>query len=133
MMNREWISEVRHLLRDKPRLTPIFQSTLNIPERLHETNPRLFICYNNVDQRFEVHSLDQEISFCAQLPYKALDARTLRWIWNNDIRVHGKEIMRRLEKNEEDREKSKERDFKNWVESVGKETRTLFAKDSWSA
>lgn len=132
-MNREWITAVRDKVRDKPRLTPVFQTTLNIPERLHETNPRLFIVYNNISNRFELHSLDQDVSFCADLPYRALDSRTLRWIWQNDIRVHGKELMRRFDEQEAKKEQSEKREFSNWVESVGKETRSLFAKDAWVA
>lgn len=132
-MDREFIAEVRDKVRSKPRLTPLFTSTQSIPERIHETNPRLFICYNNVDGAFEVHSLDQEVSFCGKLPYKSLDARTLRWIWQNDVRVHGKEIMRRIEKSEVDFKKGKDREFKNWVEDVAKETRKLFAKDAFHA
>lgn len=132
-MDREFITEVQGKVRDKPRLTPLFTSTQAIPERIHETNPRLFLCYNNVDGKFEVHSLDQEVSFCGQLPYKTLDARSLRWIWENDVRVHGKEIMRRIEQSELDYKKRMAKDHKNLVESVAKETRKLFAKDAFNA
>lgn len=123
---------IEEKVRYRPRLIPILSHTLNIPERLYDYHPRLFICFNRVEQKYEVHSLDQEDSYSATLPYKDLDARTLRWIYNNDIRVHGKDIFRRIEKSEEQREKSKEREFKNWVEDVASETRSLFAKDAWA-
>jgi hypothetical protein len=131
-MNSEFIQEVREKVRHKPRLTPLFTSTHCIPERLYEYNPRLFICFNNVENSYEIHSLDQEFSFSAKLPYPTLDARTIRYIWTNDIRVHGKAIFQRIEDGEERHRKQKEREYKNWVEAVGKETQSLFAKDAWT-
>ena len=130
-MNSEFIQEVKDRVRHKPRLTPIFTSTHEIPERVFEYSERMFLCYNIHKGRYEVHNLDQEETYCADLPYRSLDARTLRWIWKNDIRVHGMDIFRELDKNEEDMKKSKERDFRNWVESVGSETQSMFAKDAW--
>lgn len=122
---------VREKVEYRPRLIPVFTSDQNIPERLREYNESLFMCFNRVEQRFEIHSLDQEDSYCTTTPYKSLDVRTIRWIWQNDIRVHGKEIFRRLEREEEQRENSKKRDYANWVRDVGSETQSMFAKDAW--
>jgi hypothetical protein len=129
-MNKEAILDaVRH----RPRLSPIFGSTHNIPERVAEYNPDLFLCHNVVTDRIEVHSLaNSGDTFCANLPYKSLDARTIRWIWENDIRVHGKNIFKRIEASEQAYERMKQREYKNWIEDVGKETQSLFAKDAWT-
>lgn len=131
-MNNQFISEVREKVRHKPRLTPLLTSALSIPERIYEYNPRLFLCYNNVENAFEIHNLDQTISFCAKLPYATLDARTLHYIWQNDIRVHGKAIFKRVEDSEERQRKQKDREFHNWVEDVAKETQSMIAKDAWT-
>jgi hypothetical protein len=131
-MNETFKAEVRYKIRHKPRLIPVFTSSHSIPERVYEYNPRLFLCYNCVKERFEVHNLDQLESYCADLPYKALDARTVRWIWQNDLRMHGKEIFRQLERHEETMEKRKQREWHNWVEDVAKETRSMFAQDAWT-
>lgn len=130
-MNNEFMQDVRYRLRHKPRLTPIFGSTHNIPERVFEYNPRMFICYNIVKGRYEIHNLDQEDTYCADLPYLSLDARTMRWIWQNDIRIHGKELFRRLDQEEENMKRAKDREFRNWVQAVGGETQSMFAKDAW--
>lgn len=122
---------VREKIEYRPRLIPVFTSDQNIPERLYDYNSRLFICFNRVDQRYEVHNLDQEDSYCATLPYRDLDVRSIRWIWQNDIRVHGKDIFHRIERQEEQREKQKERDYKNWIHDVASETQSMFAKDAW--
>lgn len=125
---RDVLEKVKH----RPRLIPLFDHTLDIPQRLYDYHPSLFVCFNRHTQRYELHSLEQETdSFCATLPYKDLDARTLRWVWQNDIRVHGKDIFRRIEKSEEGFKKSKDREHKNWVQDIAKETQSLFAKDAW--
>lgn len=131
-MNDTYQREVMEKVQYRPRLIPMFTSTHDVPEAVYRYNERLFTCYNRVTDRFEIHNLDQEDSYCTTLPYKTLDARTVRWIWKNDIRVHGDAIFRELEKNEEQAEKSKQRDFKNWIEDVGSETQSMFAKDAWA-
>lgn len=133
-MNTDFENKVRRAIANRPRLTPIFGSTLHIPERLHEYNADLFVCHNVVSGRFELHSLSNPgiDTFCAELPFKSLDNRTLVWVWENDVRVHGKAIFERLDRSEAAWKKRKDRDFKNWVEAVGKETQSLFAKDAWA-
>lgn len=132
MMNESFKEEVRKNVANKPRLTPIFTSTHDIPERVYEYNSRLFVCFNSVENAFELHHLDQQISFCAKLPYATLDARTLHYIWQNDIRVHGNAIFKRVEDSEERQRKQKDREFHNWVEDVAKETQSMIAKDAWT-
>lgn len=133
-MNTEFETNVRRAVANRPRLTPMFGSALNIPERLREYNPDLFICHNIVTGRLEIHSLGQNSidTFCGELPFKTLDSRTLYWVWENDVRVHGKAIIERIMQSEEDFHKRKDREFRNWVEDVGKETQSLFAQDAWA-
>lgn len=133
-MNADFETNVRRAVASRPRLTPVFGSALHIPERIYEYDPDLFLCHNCVTGRFEIHSLGQQSidTFCAELPFKALDSRTLYWVWENDVRVHGKAIIERIDRSEADFQKSKDREFRNWVEAVGKETQSLFAKDAWA-
>lgn len=133
-MNADFENRVKRAVEHRPRLTPIFTSSLNIPDRLYEYNPNLFLCHNIVSGKFEIHSLDNSRdTFCGNLPFKTLDARALHWVWENDIRVHGEAIFERIYKSEEDFKKSKDREYRNWLESVGKETQSMFAKDAWTA
>lgn len=132
-MDYQYERRVLETVQNRPRLIPLFDHALEIPQRLYQYDQRLFICFNRHTQRYEVHSLDQEgDSFCVTLPYKDLDARTLRWLWKNDVRMHGKAIFNRIEKSEEDFKKSKDRQFHNWIEDVASDTRSLFAKDAWT-
>jgi hypothetical protein len=124
--------EIKYRLLDKPMLTPIFKHVLDVPERLFEYDPSFFIVFNNEMNRHEVHSLDNKgDTYCFAIPYKRLDARTLRKVWQDDLRVHGSTIFEELEKEEEQREKAQERKRRNEIEAFAKETKSLFAKDAW--
>lgn len=132
-MDSKFQRDVLEKIQYRPRLIPLFDHALDIPQRIYDYHPSLFVCFNRVTQTYELHSLDQEgDSYCMALPYKELDARSLRWIWQNDIRVHGKNIFRRIDKSEEDFKASKDREHRNWVRDIAGETRSLFAKDAWA-
>lgn len=133
-MNDHFKQRVLIATEDRPRLTPLFGSTHCIPERLYEYNSNLFLCFNNATDQFEVHSLDNKgNTYCATLPFPTLDSRTIHWVWENDIRVHGMAIFQRIDRSEAEHKARKQREFKNWVESVALETRSMFAKDAWLA
>ncbi|WP_134682571.1 hypothetical protein [Brevibacillus migulae] len=130
-MNTFFRHEVQTRLVEKPECSPVFTSTLRIPERLREYDPNLFILFNNKTERFEIHSLtDRSLIGGTVLPYKSLDARTLDYVKRNDIRARGEAIFKELEEHERKMEKQRKRDFSNWVEAVGKETRKEFALSS---
>lgn len=125
--------EIRLLLADRPHLSPVFSSTLCIPERVKEYDDELFMVFNNHNERFEIHTKDGgETTYNATIPYKSLDARTLRWLWTNDIRVHGRAIHERIYKSEEAYEKRKQKELKDFTRDFAQEFRSEFAKDAWS-
>lgn len=130
-MNRRYKEEVELKIKDKPHLCAVFSHALDIPKRVHEYNEHLFVIYNLQTDRFEIHSLESEQSYQCVLPYKNLDDRTIRYLWKNDIRVHGDEIFKRIEQSENRMEKEKERARKNWIEDVAKESRSLMAQATW--
>lgn len=123
---------IYHLLKYRPHLTPVFTSALNIPERIKEYDRDLFLVFNAKNERFEIHSYEGgETSYNATLPFKSLDARTLRYIRKNDIRVHGMKIYDRIAKSEEKHKERKKKDEKNFVRDFASEFRSEFAKDAW--
>lgn len=126
-------NEIEERLRGKHHLKPVFTSVYSIPERLKEYDPLFFIVFNTKRQKYEVHSLENPFNtFCLTLPFDQLDVRTLRHVWRNDIRAHGKAIFKRIEEDELRAELQQKRQFKNWVEDVAKETRPLMAKSAWT-
>lgn len=130
-MKESYQYEVTIKCKERPDLTPVFSSVHNTPEQICEYNPRLFVAFNNKTERFEIHSLDDRTLIGgAVLPYKSLDARAIRWIKQNDIRRRGKEILRELDLADEKMKRDRAREFRNWVEDVGKETRSAFARSS---
>lgn len=123
---------IQYLLKNQPHLTPIFTSTLNIPERVHEYDRELFIVFNNKNERFEIHSLEGgESTYNATLPYKKLDARTIRYIRQNDIRVHGNKVHKEIDEQEKKIERANERNQQNFVRDFASEFQGEFAKDAW--
>lgn len=116
-------------------LIPLYDSVYNVPQRVNEYNADLFTVFNPKSQYFEIHSLEHDGNLpslqCA-LPYKNLDARTERYIRQNDIRVRGQEIFREIERDEQLKEKRQERERRNMVRDIASETQSMFAKDAWT-
>jgi len=124
--------EINFLLKDRPHLKPLFTNTYNIPERLKEYDPELFVVFNLKNERYEIHSKDGgETTYNATSPYKQLDERTLRYVKRNDIRVHGMKVFDRINESERKAEERKKKDEKNFTVDFAKEFQSAFAKDSW--
>jgi hypothetical protein len=124
--------QIQLLVNDRPHLTPLFTSTLNIPERVHEYSDELFLVYNNESGRFELHSIDESpTTYNATLPYRSLDARTIRYIRKNDIRVHGDAIFKRIDQQEVKVKQAQEKDMARFTQDFAKEFQSEFAKDAW--
>lgn len=123
---------IQVLLADRPHLTPVFSSTHHIPERVKEYDDELFMVFNNRNSRFEIHTkYGGESTYNATVPYKALDERTMRWLWRNDIRVHGRGIHDRLLREEEQHNKRKEKESREYTKDFAREFQSEFAKDAW--
>lgn len=132
-MKANYRHEIALKLDRQPHLVPIFSHALDIPRLVYEYDASFFVVFNRKNERFEIHCLDYPEGDTQSLtiPYKNLDARTLRHIWRNDIRVHGTGIFKRLEEQEERAEKRKKREQKNFHIDFAKEHQSAFAKDAW--
>jgi hypothetical protein len=124
------------MLRTEKRtsLYPIFSHVYDIPRRVYDYDPSFFVVFNKHNQKYEVHSLDYpgNDTISCTIPYPELDVRTLEYIYNNDIRVHGKEIFHRVERAEAKARIRAERERKNFDVDFAKEHQSAFAKDAWS-
>lgn len=125
--------EVLHRLQYRPFLFLVEQSVYDIPKRIEEYDPDMFVVFNSLKQKYELHSIQYPgDTFQLTFPYPELDVRALRHLWENDISVHGKNIFRRMEQGEEKAKKAKDREFRNWVQSMAGETKSMFAKSAWT-
>lgn len=125
--------EIEERLRGKYNLLPVYNSVFYIPERLREYDPGFFVVFNKRKQKYEVHNLENPISsYCFTVTFDELDVRTIHHTWQTDIRVHGRRILKQLDKEQERMEKDQERQFKRWTEDVAKETRSLMSKTAWT-
>jgi hypothetical protein len=133
-MKSNFKHEVMLRTEKRPYLYPIFSHVYDIPRRVNDYDTSFFVVFNKSNQRYEIHSLDYpgDNTHSLTVPYDELDIRTLQHIYENDIRVHGAEIFKRLEWQEEKARIRKEREAKNFTRDFAKEFQSEFAKDAWS-
>lgn len=124
--------EVEERLQGQYHLQPIFYSAYDIPRRLREYDPALFVVWNTGRECYEVHSLAHIGStYAADVPGNCLDARVEEVIRMGDLRIRGNKILTELfEHNKRVRER-RERDAKNRRESVAEMLQPAFAKMAW--
>jgi uncharacterized protein YheU (UPF0270 family) len=115
-------------------LIPIFSHVYDIPKRVNEYDESFFVVFNKNNQKYEIHSLDYpgDSTISCTIPYEELDSRTLDHLWENDIRVHGTEIFKRIELAEEKMRIRKDRERKKFDIDFAKEHQSAFAKDAWN-
>lgn len=125
--------DINARLANKPFLHLLESNVFHIPERVEEYDKDMFVVFNSIKQKYELHSLEYPgDTFQTTFPFDELDARAIRHIWENDISVHGNDIFRRIEREEEKFKKDKDREQKNWIRDVASETQSMFAKSAWT-
>lgn len=123
---------IRHRLKGKPYLLPMFTNVYRIPERLRAMDNQLFVVFNVKSQRYEVHSLANKGStFSLLVPFRELDARTEEYVRKFDLRARGEVIYREIDEHNERLLRAKERDKKNYIESAAREIYPLAKKAAY--
>lgn len=136
-MDAEFKRQVRDVLQRQElyHLIPMYDSTYEIPQRVNRYGRELFVVFNPKTQNYEIHSLEHDghlPSIQCVLPYKNLDARVEIYLQKYDIRIHGQEIYREIDRSKERHEKAKARADRNMLRDVIGETQSMFAKDAWT-
>ena len=97
-----WIDSTREIIET---------NVYDIPQRLKEIDPGYFAVYNHADHAFEVHHKENKgDTFCLNIPYPELDARTLYRVRETKI-ARGKIIMKQIEEQQLQRELSASKKF----------------------
>lgn len=111
MTRKEQQEEIKHRLKSKPHLIPVFTSTLSIPERLFEYDFNQFIVLNCRTQRYEVHSLyNKGDTLCFAVGCNELDGRVLDIARKTDIRKRkAQEIFDEIDRHNEAVDRDNER------------------------
>lgn len=137
--------EVEGRLLGRPHLIPVFDHPCKIPQRLRELNRAYYVVLNvarviekidglhykdwtpippGVTPRYngwyEVRKLTAPawMNAALNIPFGALDERTLRYAWENDSEVHGSSLIDRLEEDNRRTQQRHERDGRNMLESI---------------
>jgi len=116
----------------KKHLRLITSSVYDIPRRLREIDPNLFVVFNTVSQKYEIHSLaNKGNSFSLYVPFRELDARLITFVKKYDLRRHGKQIYKDIDTHNEKLETSLERQRDNELHAIAEEIHPYVKKLAW--
>lgn len=125
-------SEIKERLRGKPHLKPVYTHVYNIPERLRQNDKNLFVVFNTITQRYEIHSLENKgNSFSLNVPFRELDARVEEFVKKYDLRRHGRKIFDEIESKNEELEQANKRDRKTFAQGLADELYKPVKKLAW--
>lgn len=135
-MQRTWLlakAEIAGRLARKPWLKLVDRDhgdVYDVGRRIREIDDTLFIVWNCLRRRYEVHCLEHRPStFAWEVPWPILDARTLEKAQENRVgRISVSQWLREMDENNERVDRSNERDFENYTQSFAREHRRLFQK-----
>lgn len=124
------LNEIHDRLQGKSFLFLVETSIYHIPERLEEYDPNMFICFNSLIQEYEVHSLrNKGDTHALSIPWAELDQRTLDFVADRDQnRRPLKDIIREIDKRNEEREKRREKYRRSEINSIAREVRPIFKR-----
>lgn len=132
MIGRITRDKIKDRLRGKPHLIPVFSSVYSIPERLYEYDSSMFVVWNVTERRYEIHCLDHVgDTFGMPVPYYELDSRIVERVKRSDLRLHGRDIFRQIDENNERLERSRERQRRNDINAAAREMAPAFRKLAW--
>ena len=103
MFYNDYKSMIKYVLLDRPHLEPIFYDDNGFIKRLRKYSPHSFLVWNKISNNFEIHSL---LSFMPRFMkwttyqfswYEYPDERVLVYMEQNDIKLHGNELFKKLE------------------------------------
>ena len=129
-MKRKKLNEITDRLRDKPYLSLVETSVCKIPEALEQYDPAMFICFNNIAQKYTVHSLvNKGDTHCLSIPWEELDQRTLELVAQRDQnRRPLKEIIREIDEYNQAIDDARDRKRRNDINSIARDQRGVFKR-----
>ncbi len=124
--------EVERVLDGRPHLWPVFENLYDIPRRLREVDPTLFVVRNTERGRFEVHCLEHRPDTIAwPVPWPSLDGRTVQKARENRVELQG-DLLERIDRHNAEVEETRRRDFRNQIHGISEYTRDIFKRiDPW--
>lgn len=127
------MNEIWSRLTRKPWLRPVqadHGDLYDISRRIREIDDTLFIVWNVLRSRYEIHCLEHRPStFAWIVPWPVLDSRTLEKARHNRVgRVSTSDWLREIDDHNDRLERSKDREFENYTQSFAREHRRLFQK-----
>jgi len=129
-MKRSKLNDITYRLQSKPFLMLVETSVNRIPEAIEDYDPNMFICFNTLDQSYEVHSLrNKGDTHAMSIPWSVLDQRVIELVWRRDQNKHSlKEIMRDIDRHNKAIDERRDRQRHSDINAAARETRTVFKR-----
>jgi hypothetical protein len=102
---------IRETLIKKPYLTEVKTNVYKIPERLKDYDDSIYILWNKLRKKYELHSTDNKWggTYCFDIPFNELDDRTIKLVIMGDMAIRPKEwaieVEEKLEKSDKEEQK----------------------------
>ena len=123
---------VRDRLQGKPYLEPIFSDCHDITRLLSEYDEQLFLVWNVRRQKYEIHSLaNQILTYACDVPNNRLDSRIIAELRRGDLRLRGEEIFNEIDDHNDYIRKSAENRRKDQLVDAAECMQSSFAKLAW--
>lgn len=122
--------EIKRRLWGKHYLRVLETSAYQIPERLYEYDPDLFVVFNIRSQKYEIHSLaNKGNTHCVTVPWDQLDVRAIELFAKGDQRRRSfKEIIREIDEYNEKLERRHEKYRRDELNAMAREVRPVFKR-----
>lgn len=129
-MKRTKINEIEQRLHGKPYLFLVETSVNKIPEAIEEYDPAMFICFNSLNQAYEIHSLSNRgDTHAMSIPWETLDQRVINLVWRRDQKKHSlKDIIRDIDRHNDEIEERRQRQRRSDINAAARETRSVFKR-----
>jgi hypothetical protein len=112
MGNKE--REIRDRLRGKDHLLPVFTDVQGVCAAVNQYDPRMFVVFNCLSQKYELHSLDHKLNTLG-FEIDNLDHRIINRIYNCDLRVHGRRVFDNLRAENARIKRDHDQKYRDWV------------------
>lgn len=123
---------VRDRLQGKPYLEPVFSDCHDITRLLSEYDEQLFLVWNVRRQKYEIHSLaNQILTYACDVPNNRLDSRIIAELRRGDLRLRGEEIFNEIDDHNDYIRKSAENRRKDQLVDAAECMQSSFAKLAW--
>lgn len=122
-------ASIDSVLLKRPYLRLVKGDMYDIARRIKEVEEGYFIVFNTRNEKYEVHSTFNKgwNTYCFTVPYDQLDIRTLHLCRETSLALHGDNILKNMEAENEKIDQAQEKDYQRTMSDGAAETAEMVA------